>query len=423
MKKLKNQLLFNRNCGNKKVVSILQLGKKINNIFVLILFSLITFSMNAQNTKTSQKINNPKTIKTASGLEYTVKEKGNGKTAKVGDKVVVHYTGKFTNDTIFDSSLNRGKPFSFKVGVGQVIKGWDEAFLLLQVGDKATLKIGHELGYGEQQKGSIPPKSTLIFDVELLDIIESPRPFDVTGKDTIKTPSGLKYIKTYENKLAEKVNLGNKVVLHYSGFFKDGTPFDSSVERGQPFTIKIGSGQLIKVLEEGISLMHKGEKAKFYIPSNLAYGEIGHPPTIPPNADLIFDIEVIDIQQVLAPALFDIKGKNPITTASGLKYYEVVKSKSIVKAAPGKTVKVHYSGYLADGKMFDSSVERGEAFEFTLGKGQVIAGWDEGIALMNTGDKLRLVIPYFLAYGEQGRLPLIPEKAELTFDVELIEVN
>ena len=82
---------------------------------------------------------------------------------------------------------------------------------------------------------------------------------------------------------------------------------------------------------------------------------------------------------------------------------------------------MHYSGYLADGKIFDSSVERGDPFEFLLGQGLVIPGWDEGIALMNVGDKLRLLIPYFLAYSEQGRPPIIPEKADLTFDVELVE--
>jgi len=84
---------------------------------------------------------------------------------------------------------------------------------------------------------------------------------------------------------------------------------------------------------------------------------------------------------------------------------------------------VHYTGYLADGKIFDSSVERGEPIEFPLGQGMVIPGWEEGIALMNVGDKLRLVIPFNLAYGEAGRPPMIPQKADLTFDVELIEVK
>ena len=138
---------------------------------------------------------------------------------------------------------------------------------------------------------------------------------------------------------------------------------------------------------------------------------------------MIFDVEIVDVTPVVAPVPFDIKGLEEKTTASGIKYYVISKSTNPIKAEAGKTVKVHYSGYLADGKMFDSSIERGEPIEFPLGKGQVIPGWEEGISLMNVGDKLRMIIPYFLAYGEQGRLPQIPAKADLTFDVELMDVK
>ncbi|MCW3083498.1 MAG: peptidylprolyl isomerase FKBP-type [Bacteroidetes bacterium] len=126
----------------------------------------------------NQEVNNSKTMKTASGLEYTIKEKGKGKKPKNGDKVVVHYTGRLTNDAVFDSSVKRGTPFSFKLGAGQVIKGWDEALLLLQVGDKATIKFGPELGYGDRNTGPIPANSTLIFDVELLDILSATQKTD-----------------------------------------------------------------------------------------------------------------------------------------------------------------------------------------------------------------------------------------------------
>ena len=388
-----------------------------------IILALATAVVNAQEKATSKKITNPQTMKTASGLEYTIKEKGNGKKPAVGDKVVVHYTGRLTNDTVFDSSLNRGTPFTFKLGTGQVIKGWDEAFQLLQVGDKATIKFGHELGYGERGAGAIPPKATLIFDVELLDVIESPRQWNADGKVPVKLPSGLSYILLQENKKGEKIAGDARVTIHYSGFFTDGKPFDSSVERGQPFSVKLGKGMVIKALEEGLVHLHQGEKAKFFIPYDLAYGEAGHPPVIPPKSDLIFDIVVLKVEPAFTPAKFDVTGKEMKTTASGLKYYEISKTSGTPKAAAGTTVKVHYSGYLADGLMFDSSVERGFPLEFKLGVGQVIQGWDEGISLMHAGDKFRLVIPYYLAYGEVGHPPTIPGKAELTFDVELMEVN
>lgn len=389
----------------------------------ILLLALTAATGNAQEKAKSQKITNPQTMKTASGLEYTIKEKGNGKKPAIGDKVVVHYTGKLTNDTVFDSSIPRGTPFTFKLGAGQVIKGWDEAFQLLQVGDKATIKFGHELGYGERGAGAIPPKATLIFDVELLDVIESPRQWVTTGKDTVSLPSGLKYIVIKDDKKGEKITESSKVTIHYSGFFKDGKPFDSSLDRGQPFTLNLGKGMVIKGLEEGLLQLHKGEKAKLIIPYHLAYGEAGHPPIIQPKSDLIFDIEVLDVVANVVPPKYDVTGKELKTTPSGLKYYEISKAAGTPRAAAGNLVKVHYSGYLADGSMFDSSVERGTPIEFKLGTGQVIAGWDEGISLMNVGDKFRLLIPYHLAYGEIGRPPTIPAKAELTFDVELVEVK
>ena len=93
------------------------------------------------------------------------------------------------------------------------------------------------------------------------------------------------------------------------------------------------------------------------------------------------------------------------------------------EAVKGKRAKVHYTGTLIDGSKFDSSVDRGEPFTFMLGAGQVIKGWDEGVAGMKVGGKRKLTIPYQMAYGEQGRPPKIPAKATLIFDIELLGVE
>lgn len=111
-----------------------------------------------------------------------------------------------------------------------------------------------------------------------------------------------------------------------------------------------------------------------------------------------------------------------MSTGSGLKYI-VIYSGDGEKAIAGKSVEVHYTGYLTDGKIFDSSVERNEPIEFILGNKQVIKGWDEGIALMKKGDKLRLIIPPELAYGEKGAGNVIPPNATLIFDVELVGIS
>ena len=243
--------------------------------------------------------------KTASGLQYKITTKGCGAAAQKGDGVKVHYTGKFTNDTVFDSSVQRNLPFEFKLGKGQVIKGWDEGIALLHVGDKATFVIPPDLGYGARANGKIPANSTLVFDVELLEVKPGPHPANTKGKDTVTTASGLKIIYLSDTKLPEfqasnTANMpvkGNSVKVHYSGFLLDGSCFDSSVERGQPFEFGLGAGMVIKGWDEGIALLHKGEKAQLILPYNLAYGEAGHPPVIPAKATLIFDVELIDFSK------------------------------------------------------------------------------------------------------------------------------
>jgi FKBP-type peptidyl-prolyl cis-trans isomerase len=113
---------------------------------------------------------------------------------------------------------------------------------------------------------------------------------------------------------------------------------------------------------------------------------------------------------------------NMITTQTGLQYQDLVIGNG-AEAVAGKSVTVHYTGTLQDGTKFDSSVDRNQPFTFTLGAGQVIPGWDEGVAGMKVGGKRKLVIPPDLAYGAQGYPPVIPADATLTFEVELLEVK
>jgi peptidylprolyl isomerase len=110
-------------------------------------------------------------VTTASGLTYTITKKGDGVPVKAGDEVIVNYTGLLTNGTKFDSSLDRGQTFSFPVGAGRVIKGWDEGLQKLRVGDHATLIIPPAIGYGARGAGGvIPPDATLIFIIEVVGV-------------------------------------------------------------------------------------------------------------------------------------------------------------------------------------------------------------------------------------------------------------
>ena len=114
---------------------------------------------------------NSSAVTTESGLTYIVTKNGTGAQLKAGDNIIVNYTGLLTNGTKFDSSLDRGEPFSFPLGAGRVIKGWDEGFQKLKVGDHATLIIPSSIGYGERGAGGvIGPGATLIFIVEVIGV-------------------------------------------------------------------------------------------------------------------------------------------------------------------------------------------------------------------------------------------------------------
>ncbi len=259
---------------------------------VLMLSACSIFQKNDGNANQRQ-LNQP--VTSASGLTYVLTELGTGDAVDSNDVVTVHYTGFLTDSTKFDSSKDRNKPFTFKVGSGQVIEGWDEGLSYLRVGDKATLTIPSELGYGERAQAAIPANSTLIFDIEVISSKEGAKPYDVEGLDTTTLASGLQMIMINSLPDAPQPKSGDLVSVDYSGYLMSGKLFDSSVDRGEPIKFPVGQGRVIKGWDEAIQLLHIGEKARLIIPSGLAYGERGAGGVIPPNATLIFDVALIAI--------------------------------------------------------------------------------------------------------------------------------
>ncbi|MFT4545958.1 MAG: peptidylprolyl isomerase [Bacteroidia bacterium] len=237
------------------------------------------------------------TITTASGLQYIIWKKGDGAQPENGDKVSVHYAGRLLDGSPFDDSYKRGKPFEFPLGGGRVIKGWDEGIAFLNVGDSATLIIPSELGYGSADRPTIPANSTLIFDVQLMDVkkVIKPVPYETAGFDTVSTGTGLRYIRLNKTD-GVAVTPGSTVAVHYTGYLYDGTVFDSSITRGEPISFPIGVNRVIKGWDEGIALLKVGEKARLLIPYQLAYGERGAGGMIKPKADLIFDVELVSVK-------------------------------------------------------------------------------------------------------------------------------
>jgi peptidylprolyl isomerase len=243
----------------------------------------------------------------------------------------------------------------------------------------------------------------------------------VTGA-WIESETGLKYFDIKVGEGAELPKPDALVELHYTGYLTDGSKFDSSHDRGDP--ISIPANRFIPGWTEGISTMKVGGVRKLIIPPDLAFGERGRPGVIPPNAILIFDLEllkIIDYERVPGELPGEPVTGEPVVTDSGLMYYDLhVDPQGEMPADAATVVKVHYTGWLNDGTQFDSSVDRGEPLVRALN--QVIQGWTEGVASMTVGSRRKLIIPYQLGYGERGSLPAIPARATLIFDVELIEI-
>lgn len=138
---------------------------------------------------------------------------------------------------------------------------------------------------------------------------------------------------------------------------------------------------------------------------------------------LVMAVAALFAAILVLPALAaDKKGKKMITTASGLKYVDLVEGTG-KSPSKGKVVTVHYTGTLDNGRKFDSSVDRNEPFSFVIGVGQVIKGWDEGVMGMKVGGKRQLIIPANLGYGARGAGGVIPPNSTLHFDVELLGVQ
>ena len=273
------------------------------NLFKLALICLTICCIPACNSKekdSARQVNEGVGMEktTESGLKYVDEKIGEGDFPKKGDLLVVHYTGTLEDGTKFDSSHDRDQPIEFPIGMGRVIKGWDEGLSTMKIGGKRKLIIPSNLGYGPRGAGSIiPPDATLLFDVELIDIkaVFVDTDFSLPGKE-VNYESGLRTIVHKEGAGEQPVS-GDKITVHYKGLLSNGMEFDNSHVKGSPFTFVVGQGAVIKGWDEGLLYMKTGEKRTLIIPPELAYGERGAGGIIPPNATLIFEVELIKIEE------------------------------------------------------------------------------------------------------------------------------
>ena len=258
-----------------------------------------------------------------------------------------------------------------------------------------------------------------------------------------QTESGLYYKFYYESGDTLMPKVGDFLEVDMIYATEDTVMFDSR-ELPKEMQMPVVESVHVGDIYEGISMMHKGDSATFICNADSVFTKLFRFRSIPPELDstkyIYFHLKVKDImtkeemnakmeaeakrmaeeEEGLRNTYLDENYPKATSTESGL-YFISEKKGSGKKPVAGQKVKVHYTGKFLDGTTFDSSVDRGQPFEFILGQGQVIPGWDEGIAMMNKGGKSILVIPSDIAYGPQGNRG-IPPSSTLVFEVELIDI-
>lgn len=358
--------------------------------------------------------------KTESGLASLVLKKGTGTQHPTeSDTVRVHYTGwKASDGEMFDSSLRRGQAAEFPLN--QVIRGWTEGVQLMVVGEKRRFWIPSDLAYGDEGRVA----GDLTFDVELIEIVKPPEaPKElIAPTDALVSESGLKTKILKEGEGDRMPGSNDVITAHFTGWKANGEFVTTTVNQAQPAQFKL-SDLKAKGWIEGVQLMKKGEKRRFWIPAELGFGKEGEAPAGAPAGDLIFDFEVIDIREIPkppraadAPDNVEAAPDDALKTESGIPYLVLETGEGEGSPQDGDIVAINFSVWDASGVAVGSNRQIGKPMSFNLEQSTVI-GWVDLLKGMKKGEKVRAWIPEDKTFAQAGRNN---PRGTLTCDLELV---
>lgn len=243
-------------------------------------------------------------------------------------------------------------------------------------------------------------------------------PTDVDQAEFHTTESGLEWA-TLAPGSGPTPELGQLATIRFAMWSAEGAPLDATPLH-RPFQFTVGSGGVIAGMNEGVATMQVGERRQLRIPADLGYRNNGSS-LVPPDTDLVVELQLEGLSRPRvapeAPSVVD--PEQWVESESGLRYADLAPGAG-GGLHSGDTIHVDYAGFLEDGTRFDSSWSRSTPLRLTLGKRQVIPGWEQGLAGMAVGGRRQLVIPPALAYGDAGWQEVIPPGATLVFDVEIV---
>ena len=335
---------------------------------------------------------------------------------KRNDTVMIKYTGwrQGSGETFFS---NKSADNAMPLNLASTAPGFTEGMQQVRKGERAMLWLPPAIGLKEQPKDGAA--ETLVYEVEVVDILEAPLvPPDVgqPPANAKQTKSGIKYIEVRPGTGKDRPTNGDEVTFNFTAWNAEGRMLETTEMKKRP--VKAPPFRQPRPLEEILTSMTGGQRVRFWVDAE----QMKKPQPGPATGLLCYEVDLVTIEKSSnppPPTPADV-GKPPGDAQKSEKgvFYKVLRrGKGGAKPTPNDAVRVHYTGWTTDGRMFDSSVIRGEPAEFSL-RG-VIAGWTEGIPLMSVGDKFRFWIPDHLAYKGQPDRP----QGMLVFDVELVEIK